>query len=440
MEAWNSKIKGTKAVRYLYNNVVPQGFTSSFDMAQTGGRNAMAANPCNIISLSTPDGLLVQLSGRVTADNARQLEDDIAQIRADAPQAPLIIDVDDLEYISSAGLRVFMRLLKSLGKLTIRNAHPEVYDVFEMTGLTEIMEVRRAPREISVDGLEVVGKGGQGTVYRLDEDKVVKLYDNGFSLDDIERERRYARAALVAGIPTAIPFDTVRCGDRLGVVFEHAGEHTLARAFEQSPDQFDELTQRYVQFVREFHAAEVPAGAFEQMSEKAHRFLGGLADYCTPEEIELLHSLADAIPQGSKLVHGDLHPGNIMVSGDELLLIDLPDVSLGPAQIDIVNIFRDIVSAPQNSPEAIEGSMGIPAELIKKIGNAFFSTYTGITDPAQLGQYFQGLGLIYALLVVFVVGSGGLGAAYIPRVVDRLLRGVVIPNEQALRGMLAQMR
>lgn len=399
----------------------------------------MPANPCNVTPVSTADGLTIRLSGRVTADNAGQLDNDIAQIRAQSSETLVALDADDLEYISSAGLRVVMRLLKSLGSLTLLNAHSEVYDVFEMTGLTEIMDVRRAPREISVEGLEVVGRGGQGTVYRLDEDKVVKLYDNTFTLDDIDRERRYARTALVAGIPTALPYDTVRCGDRLGVVFEHAGEQTLARAFAQNPEKFGELIGRYVQFVREFHAVELPEGTFEHIAEKAHRTLGGLVDCCTPEELELLHSLADAIPRSTKLVHGDLHPGNIMVSGDELLLIDMPDISQGPTQIDIVNIFRDIVSAPERSPEAIETSMGIPAALIKQIGGAFFSAYTGITDPEQLGQYFQGLGLIYALLVVFVVGAGGMGQSYIPQVVEHLLRGVVVPNEQALRGMLARM-
>lgn len=403
-------------------------------------RITMSASSYSVTSASIPDGLLIQISGRITADNAGQVEDDINQARAEAPGAQVVIDADDLEYISSAGLRVVMRLLKSLGTLTVRNARPDVYDVFEMTGLTDIVDVRRAPRSISVDGLEVVGRGGQGTVYRLDEDKVVKLYDNNFTLDDIDRERSFARTALIAGIPTALPYDTVRCGDKLGVVFEHAGEQTLARAFERNPERFGELIGRYVQFVREFHAVEVPEGTFEQIGSKMHRMLGGLDGYCTSEEIVLLHSLADAIPHSSKLIHGDLHPGNIMVSGDELLLIDMPDVSQGPSQIDIVNIFRDIVSAPKNSPEAIEVSMGIPAELISKIGGAFFSAYTGITDPEQLGQYFQSLGLLYALFVVFVVGSGGMGTSYIPRVVDNLLRGVIVPNEQALRGMLAQMQ
>jgi len=33
-------------------------------------------------------------------------------------------------------------------------------------------------KEISVEGCEVIGKGGQGTIYRLDEETIVKLYSS----------------------------------------------------------------------------------------------------------------------------------------------------------------------------------------------------------------------------------------------------------------------
>lgn len=399
----------------------------------------MATSYCNTFSISTPDCLLIQLSGSISADNAKQVEEDIQAIREDDPASDVVIDADDLAYISSAGLRVIMRLLKSLGKLTVRNVRPDVYDVFEMTGLTELIDVRRAPREIAIDGLEVIARGGQGTVYRLDEDTIVKLYRVGYSLDDIDRERRFARAALIAGVPTALSFDVVRSGAQYGVVFEHAGDQTLAHAFRDNPDRFGELIGRYVEFVREFQAVEVDEGTFEHIQDKFHRYIDNLKDYVSDEEFALMHELADCIPESTTLIHGDLHPGNIMVQGDELLLIDMPEVSQGPAQIDVVNLFRDLVSAPERSPEAITVSMDIPADLIKRIGSAFFAAYTGITDPAQLGQYFQGLGLVYALMVTFIVGAGGMGNDYIPQVLDGLLRGVVVPNQQALRGMLAQM-
>ena len=401
----------------------------------------MANNLCKTISVTTPLGTRIRLEGKISADNAGEVEDAINAILAKEHGPKITLDADALEYISSAGLRVVMRLLKRRGDVTLTNASPEVYDVFQMTGLTELMEVLRAPREISVDGLEVVARGGQGVVYRMDDDKVVKLYEPGFSADDIERERRYARAALVAGIPTALPYDTVRSGDQLGIVFEHAGTMTLARAYEQYPEKFGEITGRYVQFVREFQAAEVPAGTFDSIKTVYHSRANAITEFCTPEEVELLHSLVDEIPDSTSIIHGDLHPGNIMVQGDELLLIDMPEVTQGPTQIDIVNLFRDLVSAPQNSPETIEKSMGVSAELVTRIGGAFFSAYTGITDQEQLQQYFQGLGLLYAFSVVLTIGTGGETVrSHIGPVLDNLLRAVVVPNEQVLRGMISQMK
>ena len=58
-------------------------------------------------------------------------------------------------------------------------------------------------KEINVSNCEVVGRGGQGTIFRLDEETIVKLYNPGYSLEAIEKERAAARAALKLGIPTA---------------------------------------------------------------------------------------------------------------------------------------------------------------------------------------------------------------------------------------------
>ena len=54
-------------------------------------------------------------------------------------------------------------------------------------------------KEINVNHCEVIGKGGQGTIYRLDEETIVKLYHPGYSLEAIEKERAAAKAALKLG-------------------------------------------------------------------------------------------------------------------------------------------------------------------------------------------------------------------------------------------------
>ena len=82
----------------------------------------------------------------------------------------------------------------------------------------------------------------------------------------------------------------------------------------------------------------------------------------------------------------------------------------------------------------------MPSELISKAGNLFFMKYTGITDPAALGEYFKKLGLLYAFNVTLVPGSGSERAMQMgDAIMNNLLRPTVVPNEQAIRHLLKTM-
>lgn len=56
------------------------------------------------------DQLIICLNGRVDASNAAETEKQIADAIAAAPGKEVLIDAEHLEYISSAGLRIFLRL------------------------------------------------------------------------------------------------------------------------------------------------------------------------------------------------------------------------------------------------------------------------------------------------------------------------------------------
>ena len=106
------------------------------------------------------------LSGRIDSSNAAAAEQEIASLLDGYAGAALTIDADALEYISSAGLRVLLRLRKRYADLEIVNVRSEVYEIFEMTGFTEMMRIAKAYRRISVEGCEVIGRGANGEVYR----------------------------------------------------------------------------------------------------------------------------------------------------------------------------------------------------------------------------------------------------------------------------------
>jgi anti-anti-sigma factor len=87
------------------------------------------------------DILYIGIEGRIDASNAAFAEEKIFAIKNDNPGMHTVVDADKLEYISSAGLRVILRLRKEEPQLAIINVSPEVYEVFDMTGFADILTI-----------------------------------------------------------------------------------------------------------------------------------------------------------------------------------------------------------------------------------------------------------------------------------------------------------
>ena len=161
--------------------------------------------------------LTIKLDGRLDTTTVTDLEKEIVDIEN---FDNIVFDFENLEYISSAGLRIILKVKKQNDTTKVINCSYEVYDIFNMTGFSEIMEVSKALRKISVDGCEIIGKGFFGTVYRIDPETIVKVYEEGYSIESIKREIALARRAFILGVPTAIPYDIVKVGNSYGSVFE----------------------------------------------------------------------------------------------------------------------------------------------------------------------------------------------------------------------------
>lgn len=388
----------------------------------------------------TENSIIIALEGRIDTTNATQVENEIADIISGNPNLTPVFDADSLAYISSAGLRILMKFCKSSGKkLSITNVSKEIFDIFDTTGFTNILDVQKKLREISVEGCELLGQGGNGSVYRLDDDKIVKVYKPYMTREVIDREREFARNAFMNGVPSVIAYDLVRCGDSFGVVFEMIKSKTLAATIKDEPEKLEEYVDKYVALAKQLHSVHATSGTFSNIKTVLHERVPLLSQWCSKEELSLLDSLIDCIPDCDTLIHNDLHPGNIMIQDGELLLIDMPEVTTDPALYDLAGIYRDMILATQgNSSSEIERSVGLPKDVIFKIGNMFFQKYTGITDKECLEKYYQQLGLICALNVTLVVATGAERAIQLaPVLMDKMLRGVVIPNEQALRHILS---
>ena len=122
--------------------------------------------------------LILYPTGRIDSTNAPVFQKEIMDALHGNPVTSVALDFDQLEYISSPGLRVLLMLSKKVQEpLVIRNASPEVYDILEVTGFTSFLKAERKLRRIDITGCEIIGHGGVSTVYRIDPDTIVKVYD-----------------------------------------------------------------------------------------------------------------------------------------------------------------------------------------------------------------------------------------------------------------------
>ena len=377
---------------------------------------------------------MYQIKGKIDSTNAPEFEKEIMAA------LPTEIDASELEYISSAGLRVLLKLRKAVGDVTVCNVSSDVYEILDVTGFTSILNVKKAYKEIDLTGKPIIGQGGNGTVYRLDDERIVKVYRSEHSLEYIEREQQYAKAAFISGIPSVIAFDVVKAGDNYGVVFEAMNSDSLGHALSTEPDKRDEYLMKYVQLAKTLHTTPVTADTIETLKSLLYQRLDDdfMKENLKPEEIETLRSIIDAMKDVDTLVHGDFHPGNIMLQNGELMLIDMGEVTRGVPIYDVASVFRDLISAPKSNPDICRTSMGLEPELAPEIGTKFIAMYTGITDPQALEGYMKQLGLVYAFNVVMLLPSVTQQDVRAPLIINNLLRPVVIPNAEALKHILSQ--
>ena len=84
--------------------------------------------------------LTIEIIGRLDTSTAPQLEEEISKSVEEIKT--LVLDFGQLEYISSAGLRVLLKSQKSMmkkGKMIIVNASETIREVFELTGFMDIL-------------------------------------------------------------------------------------------------------------------------------------------------------------------------------------------------------------------------------------------------------------------------------------------------------------
>ena len=319
------------------------------------------------------DSVTLILAGRLDTATSAKASADIERALATVPViSRLTCDTGRLEYISSSGLRILLSLAKRYKDFRITEVQSLVYEVLDTTGFTKIMTVERALRQLSVEGCEVIGVGGVGTVYRLDGDTIIKVFREGTTIEEVRREITMSKEAFVMGMPTAISFDVVRVGSQYGLVYELLQADTLSACIKREPGRIDEFARKYAELFHQLHAIEVPGGSSVPCAiERERQQIRHIRRYFPQESIDLMLRIVDAIPNANRLLHLDLQTKNAMVQNGELMLIDMGEVGYGHPLLDLGHAYSAMVTLVGDYDKII----GMPRELGRELWSRAIDYY-----------------------------------------------------------------
>ena len=359
--------------------------------------------------------LTIYLEDRIDSNNAGKVEEEIGKIIEENKGKKTVFNAGNLAYISSAGLRVLMKYRKQIGvPLDIEEVSREVYEIFETTGFTELFNVKKQLRELSIEGCEKIGQGATAAVYRLDRDTIVKVFNEGVYMNMVENENAKSKAAFLAGIPTAIAYDTVKVGNCYGTVFELLDAVDLLEVWEEDRENLKENVTRFGKEIKRLHQIEIDPEKFKDVRKSSLDFMPRLVGVVgTKEEIDKLTKMYEIVPERKTFIHGDCHPGNIMVQDGEYLFIDLSSGGMGHPIFDLTSMCQVFLLPTLGDDESFENTKkkniylrNFSRQEAGMIWDTFIRAYLDTDDDAMIQKAtrqvmaYGSLRLLFAAIAV----------------------------------------
>ena len=335
---------------------------------------------------SDKETVTINLTGKISSENADTVEKSILKQLEGKNNVSVVLDASELEYISSAGLRVLLHIRKDYPDIIIVDVNPEVYDILNMTGFTDLMKVEKAYRSISLEGAEEIGRGANGVVYRVQGDSAVKVYYSADSLAEIQHEREVAKLALILGIPTAISYDVVKVGDSYGSMFELLNPTCISNILAEEPEKMDWCVKEYVEMLKKIHGTLVPPGKLPDMRETALSWARFMQDYLPEEAGKKLISLIEAVPHDDHMLHGDYHTKNMVIQKDEVLLIDMDTLAVGHPIFELASMYNSFIGYSEYNHDTIIKFQGFDWQTGKTFWYKSLAAYLGTQNEEKIRE------------------------------------------------------
>ena len=213
-----------------------------------------------------------------------------------------------------------------------------------------------------------IGLGRTAEVFDYGDDLVVKLLYAGMPEVMGEREATIATAVDQAGVAAPRFHGTTRIDGRFGLIYDRLDGSSMLDRIGQHPLELDTLAQQFAVLHASMHDTE--GSGLPGLHDELRRLIGRAGDHLpAPARTAALSRLGE-LPEGSALCHGDMHPGNVLLTARGPVVIDWMTASSGNPAADVARtlfLLRDS-SIPASVP-------WIQRRLLGMARRRFASTY-----------------------------------------------------------------
>lgn len=190
------------------------------------------------------------------------------------------------------------------------------------------------PGVSATDSPTVVARGSSARILAVGPDHVLKVFGEGAADSMIEREAAASRLAQQQGLPTAGALDLIDYEGARGILFPRIAGVAMQVALQSRPYHSPSLLRQWVRLCADMHAVRPNHLRSYKELCKTDLAFGPLPQPAKDAAIAYLEGL----PDGDRLLHGDLHVGNFILSDGDIFIVDWSKAAIGNPAADIARM------------------------------------------------------------------------------------------------------